>query len=148
MSSFPVLRTRLSVCFLSSFLDSLPQPFLKCLPCAFAFGLSPSFPFSFVHFFSGSSYSAFCFFLSFSSPLCLAVALSGAASLSFDFLALPLPFHLVSHASLSFLNTQLSVCFLSSFPVSLPQPFHWCFPFGSLLGDQCLTSAFLRPLPF
>ena len=38
MSSFPVLRTRLPVCFLSPFPDSLPQLVLRCLPCAFALG--------------------------------------------------------------------------------------------------------------
>ena len=58
MSSFPVLRTRLSVCFLSSFPDSLPQPFLRCFPFALAFGLFPFLPFSFVYFCSGSDYSA------------------------------------------------------------------------------------------
>ena len=46
VSSFPVLRTRLSVCFLSPFPDSLPQLFLRCLPCALAFGLFP-FPSAF-----------------------------------------------------------------------------------------------------
>ena len=45
------------------------------------------------------------------------------------------------------LLTQLSVRFLSSFPASLPQLFHRCFPFGFLLRDRCLTSAFFRPLP-
>ena len=53
MSSFPVLRTRLSVCFLSSFPVSLPQPFHRCFP---------SFPLSFVRFSSGLSA---CFLLSF-----------------------------------------------------------------------------------
>ena len=64
MSSLPVLRTRLSVRFLSSFPVSLPQPFHRCFPPALAFGLSPSLPFSFVHFRSGSNYSAFRSFLS------------------------------------------------------------------------------------
>ena len=35
---------------------------------------------------------------------------------------------LVSRAFLPGFGTWLSVCFLSSFPVSLPQPFHRCFP--------------------
>ena len=43
------------------FPDSLPQLFLRCLPYAFAFGLSPSDLLSFVRFSSGSGYSAFCF---------------------------------------------------------------------------------------
>ena len=44
MPSFPALRTRLPVRFLSSFPVSLPQPFHRCFP---------SFPLSFVRFFSG-----------------------------------------------------------------------------------------------
>jgi len=55
----PGSRTRLSVCFLSPFPDSLPQLFLRCFPSALAFGLSPSNPLSFVRFSSGSGYSAF-----------------------------------------------------------------------------------------
>ena len=45
---FPGFRTRLSVSFLSSFPDSLPQLFLRCLPYAFAFGLFPFRSLSFV----------------------------------------------------------------------------------------------------
>ena len=41
VSSFPIPRTRLTVCFLSPFPDSLPQLFLRCLPRALAFGLFP-----------------------------------------------------------------------------------------------------------
>jgi len=51
-------RTRLPVCFLSPFPDSLPQLLVRCFPLAFAFGLSPSVPLSFVRFPSGSGYSA------------------------------------------------------------------------------------------
>ena len=50
--------TRLSVCFLLPFPDSLPQLFLRCLPYALAFGLSPFDLLSFVRFSSGSGYSA------------------------------------------------------------------------------------------
>ena len=50
MLSFPVLRTRLPVRFLSSFPVSLPQLFHRCFPFALAFGLSLRFPLSFVHF--------------------------------------------------------------------------------------------------
>ena len=56
----PGSRTRLSVCFLSSFLASLPQLFHECLPSAFAFGLFPFLPVSFVPDRSGSDYSALC----------------------------------------------------------------------------------------
>ena len=52
-----------------------------------------------------------------------------------------------SRAFFPVLSTQLSVCFLSSFPASLPQPFHRCFPFGFLLGDQRLASVLFRSLP-
>ena len=45
MPSFPVLRTRLSVCFLSSLPASLPQLFHRCFPFALAFGLFPHFRF-------------------------------------------------------------------------------------------------------
>ena len=67
---FPVLCTRLSVSFLSSFLASLPQLFRKCLPGLLSLSVpltlafSPSLPLSFVRFFSGSNYSAFRFFFS------------------------------------------------------------------------------------
>ena len=67
---FPVLCTRLSVCFLSSFPVSLPQLFHRCLPgdlplsVPFALAFSPSFPLPFVRFFSGSDYSVIRFFLS------------------------------------------------------------------------------------
>ena len=54
----PVLLTQLSVRFLSSFLASLPQLFHECLPSAFAFGLFPFLPVSFVPDRSGSDYSA------------------------------------------------------------------------------------------
>ena len=61
---FPGSRTRLPVCFLSPFPDSLPQLFLRCLPHALAFGLSPSDSLSFVRFSLGSDYSAFRSFFS------------------------------------------------------------------------------------
>ena len=67
---FPVLCTRLSVSFLSSFLASLPQLFRKCLlgsvPLSVPFPLAfrPSLPLSFVRFFPGFDYSAFRFFFS------------------------------------------------------------------------------------
>ena len=57
-------RTRLSVCFLSSFPVSLPQPFHRCLPFAFAFGIFPLRLLSFVRFRLGSDYSAFRSFFS------------------------------------------------------------------------------------
>ena len=47
---FPGSCTRLSVRFLSSFPVSLPQPFHRCFPYAFAFGLPPRSKLSFVRF--------------------------------------------------------------------------------------------------
>ena len=46
MHSFPVPVLSFAVCFLSSFLVSLPQPFHECLPSSFDSGLFP-FHFSF-----------------------------------------------------------------------------------------------------
>ena len=43
-------------------------------------------------------------------------------------------------------STRLPVCFLSSFPASLPRLFHRCSPFG-LPPTFSLASAFFRPLP-
>ena len=60
MPSFRVPVLGFADGFLSPFPDSLPQLFLRCLPYALAFGLSPSDPLSFVRFSSGSGYSAFC----------------------------------------------------------------------------------------
>ena len=58
MLSFQVPVLGLADGFISPFPDSLPQLFLRCLPCAFAFGLFPFLPLSFVRFSSGSGYSA------------------------------------------------------------------------------------------
>ena len=64
MLSFPVpVLGSLFVSFRPS-LIRFPQPFLRCLPSAFAFGLSASHPLSFVRFCSASGYSALCFFRS------------------------------------------------------------------------------------
>ncbi|MBQ5357247.1 MAG: hypothetical protein IIU57_03355, partial [Oscillospiraceae bacterium] len=109
------------------------QLLVRCFPHALAFGLSPSDPLSFVRFSSGSGYSA-----SVSSfPLFSASPHSGfsdAALQPFGLQAFPLPLRPVSRASLSLPSTRLSVSFLSSFPVSLPQPFHRCFPYAFAFG--------------
>ena len=118
---FPGSLTRISVRFLSSFLASLPQPFHKCLPSAFAFGLSPYLRLSFVRLFFGSDYLALCFFLS---------ILTGSSSQWFSqcasllsLFAFPFLFDLISHVYLPGFCTWLPVCFFSLFPASLPQPF-------------------------
>ena len=90
-----------------------------------------------------------------SVPLFLALPLSGFSSASvlpFGSPVFHLLFRLVSHASFPVFGTWLSVRFLSSFPVSLPQPFHRCFPSFPLplvrfsSGLFCLLSASFRPL--
>ena len=56
---------------------------------------------------------------------------------------------LVSHAFSSVLSTRLSVCFLSSFPASLPQLFHRCSPFSVFrlpLGVLPCVSPFFHPV--
>ena len=134
MSSFPALRTRLPVCFLSSLPASLPQLFHRCFPYAFAFGLSPFDPFPFVRFSSGSYYSASVSSFPLSSRLRLTVASSVLPSpLSLPWFS---PFSPTWFPMSSFpvLCTQLSVCFLSSLPVSLPQLFHRCFPLALAFG--------------
>ena len=134
-ASFPVFGTWLSVRFLSSFPVSLPQPFHRCLPSALTSGLFhfrlPSFrPFLFRF-----QLLSFLFLPFLSLPVSPSQRVFfGAAPPPFSFLAPPLPFRPVSRASLPFLRTQLSVRFLSSFPASLPQPFHWCFPFALAFG--------------
>ena len=97
-------------------------------------GFSPFLPLSFVRFCSGSGYSAFCFFLSSFFPFPPLSCFFGAASP----LSLPCfsPFFPTWFPVSSFpvLRTRLSVCFLSSLPVSLPQLFHRCFPFAFAFG--------------
>ena len=59
-----------------------------------------------------------------------------------------LPLRLVSHASLPFFGTQLPVRFLSSFPASLPQPFHWCLPCAFAFGLGPFSFRFLSSASF
>ena len=91
MPSFQVLVLGFSVRFLSPFPDSLPQLFLRCLPCALAFGLSPSDPLPFVRFSSGSGYSASVSSFPLSSQFRLTVA-SPVLPFRFRFLGFPRSF--------------------------------------------------------
>ena len=146
MPSFQVLVLGFADGFLSPFPDSLPQLFLRCLPHALAFGLSPSDPLPFVRFSSGSGYLAFLFFRSFSSRCRLTAAF-------------PVP---PSPLSLPWLSTSVPPgfpCFPSIFSTWL-----FCrFPFvppSSAPAAASLVLAFLRflaspsfpafsvPLPF
>ena len=122
MHTFPVLVLGLTVCFLSLFLDSLPQPFLKCLlPVSF-----PYFPLLFRFLSSASvslpatqpSVSLFPFFLILPHSGCL------SARIHFRFYVFPVLSCLISYAFLSGSRTRLTDGFLSFFPVSLPQLFH------------------------
>ena len=113
-----------------------------------------SFPFRFAFFrplYFRFRLLSLCFFLSSFFPSSSHSDLSGAASLPFGFLAFPLPLHPVSCASLPLLRTRLSVCFLSSFPVSLPQLLSRCFPYAPFpfvhfAFGLSPRSAFFRPL--
>ena len=109
----PVPVLSFAVCFLSPFPDSLPRPFLRCLPSAFASCI----------FRSASAFFRpldLCFrllgplFLPFrSSRFCLTVA-SSVPVLRFRFLRFPVLPCLISHAFFPGFRTRLSVGFLSS----------------------------------
>ena len=142
----PVLSTRLSVRFRSPFPDSLPTAVPQVLTLCSRFRYFP-LP---LRFLSSAlvpppatwpSVSSVPFFLD--SPLS---GFSSASVLPFGFPVFHLLFCLVSHASFPVFGTWLSVRFLSSYPVSLPQPFHRCFPRAFAFGLFCLLSAFFRPL--
>ena len=132
MSSLPVLRTRLSVCFLSSFSASLPQLFHRCFPSfplslvRFSSGLSACFPVSFVPFCllltTQPSVLSFPFF-----PFSPVGGSFGAASLPFGFLALPLFVRPVSMPSFRFRYSAFCKSFLRSLSrltvaTSVPRP--------------------------
>ena len=138
MHSFRFSVLGSTVCFFSPFPVSLPQLFHRCLPL-----LSLRyFPFSFriLSFASGSLPATW---LTVSSvPFIRVFCLTAASSLlpfRFRLLAFLFPICLVSRASLPILCTWLSVCFLSSFPASLPRLFRWCSPF---ISSGCLSFAF------
>ena len=100
MPSFQVPVLGFADGFLSPFPDSLPQLFLRCLPCAFAFGLFPSNPFSFVHFSSGSGYSASVSSFPLSSRFRLTVASSVLPLYLSASLLFPVLSDLISHVFL------------------------------------------------
>ena len=68
-----------------------------------------------------------------------------ASVLPFGFSVFHLLVRLVSHASFPVSGTWLSVCFLSSFPASLPQLFYRCFPIAFAFGlFPCFLLSFVR----
>ena len=106
-------------------------------------------------FLSSDSFSLLATSLSVSSVLFfLALPHSGFSNVSvlpFGFTVFPILSCLISHAFLLGSDTWLSVCFLSSFPVSLPQLFHRCFPLSTslrpfLCRDLQLTFNFLSSI--
>ena len=88
---------------------------------------------SFVRFSSGSGYSASVSSFPLSSRPRLTVA-SPVRPSAFASLAFPVLSNPVSRASFPGSRTQLPVCFFSSFPASLPQLFHRCFPSAFAFG--------------
>ncbi len=137
MPSFQVPVLGSTVGFLSPFPDSLPQLFLRCLPYAFAFGLSPSDPLSFVRFSSGSGYSASASSFPFSSCLRLTVA-SSVLRFRFRFFGSPRSLQ----PDLSCLPSRFRYSASCLFPFVLP-----CF--APTAVPQVLAFRFrLRPFPF
>ena len=110
-----------------------PTAVSQVIPLCFRFR---DFPLP-VHFLSSVSFSLLATSLSVSSFLfLLALPHSGFSNVSvlpFGFTVFPILSCLISHAFLLGSDTWLSVCFLSSFPVSLPQLFHRCFPLSTFL---------------
>ena len=102
-----------------------------------SFRISPSGRLHDFRFLSSTSVLAIRYSASVSSVLFFPVLsysdFSSASVLPFGFTVFHLIFHLVSHISFQVSGTWLSVCFLSSFPVSLPQLFHRCFPLSTSL---------------
>ena len=127
MPSFQVLVLGFADGFLSSFPASLPQPFHRCLPSV-SFRHFP-LPFRFLSSASSPLPATQPLFLPFRLlPVSASQWLSrcsAPAHASSVFPVLPGP---VSRAFFPGSRTRLPVRFLSSFPVSLPQPFHRCFP--------------------
>lgn len=134
-SVFPVLSRLVSRAFLPGsgtqlrcmFPFALPRFAPTAVPRVLARPFLPAFsaslPLPFVRFFSASGYSAFCFFLSALPvsasqwlPRCRPSAFASRLS----------PFFPAWFSMLSFPVSVLgfAVCFLSSCPASLPQPFH------------------------
>ena len=143
----PVSGTQLSVCFLSSFPASLPQLFHRCLPSAFAFGLSPSFSASFRPLsFSGSDYLALCSSFPFSFRLRLSVAFPVLRShfRSFGFPRSFPPNFLCGLSRFSVLGF-LFVSFRSSL-IHFPQLLLRCFPFFRFLSSTSFSGFSAFPL--
>ena len=148
MSSFPVPRTRLPVCFLSPFPDSLPQLFLRCFPCALAFGLFP-FPSAFFRpLLFRFRLLSLCFFLSSFFPFSPSQWVFFGAPFRFRFFGFPRSFR-PSFPCLLSRFFVLGSLFVSFHPSRFRS--HSCSTGASLLLSPSgfpLSSAFFLPLPF
>ena len=153
MLSVPVLLLGFAVRFLSPFPASLPQLLTQVLTfrssfvsSAFSSGLFPSASASFrslplpFRLFS---------FLPFSVPFSSGFAWHWLSRAQFPLRTPDFPLRFASFPPLTsrFFGTWLSARFLSSFPASLPQPFHWCLPSAFALGLFPLASVSFRSLP-
>ena len=139
--------TWLSVCFLSLYPDLLPQLLIRWSLKISLLGQILDF-----HFLSSASVLEPHYSASVSSvpflPGFISQWIVQCSSLPFRFDVFPISSYLISHAALHGSRTWLSVCFLSSFPASLPQLFHRCFPLSTslrlfLCRDLLLTFNFL-----
>ena len=148
MPSFQVLVLGSTVGFLSPFPDSLPQLFLRCLPCAFAFGLSPSDPFSYQSLLFRLWLLSLCFFLSSFFPFPPHSGSSSVLPFRFRFFGFPRSFRPGFPCLLSRFFV-LGSLFVSFHPSRFRS--HSCSTGASLLLSPSgfpLSSAFFRPLPF
>ena len=137
MPSFRIPVLSFAVRFLSPLPDSLPQPFLRCLPLALAFGLSPAASLSFVRVPSGSCYSASVFSFPLSSRLRL-TATSSVLPLRLS-ASLLFPFRSARFPVLRFRFFVLGSLFVSFHPTR--------FRSHSRSTGASLPSASSRPLP-
>ena len=146
MPSFQVLVLGFADGFLSPFPDSLPQLFLRCLPCAFAFGLFPFRSTFFRPLLFRFRLLSLCFFLSAFFPASPHSGFSGAPlPLSHHWLS---PFFPTRFPVSSFSVFVLGFLFVSFRPTLIHS--HSCSSGAYLvlsLSGFPLTSAFFRPLP-
>ena len=136
MHSFPVPVLGFAVRFLSSFPDSLPQLFLRCLPSTFVSGLFPVHSTFFRLFLSRFRLLSLCFFLS---------VLPGSASQWLSRFTIPLSLPRFLPSALPDLS-----CFASGFSYSASCLFLFALPcFAPTAVPQVLTFCFrFRSFPF
>ena len=132
--------------FLSPFPDSLPQLFLRCLPRAFAFGLFPFLPHSFVRFRSGSGYLASVSSFPLSTRLRLTVASSVLPLHLSTSLLFPVRSNLISHVFFPGSSYSASCSFPFIPPGFAPTAVPPVLPFCSRFRAFPSPSAFFRPL--